>query len=203
VTYGWWKLLLIAIAGLFALSKGVYELTKLAAQRKRMRGGQKQLADNTLVTLTGTVRVAGEPLIAPLSGTPCVFHRSTVRVLPSHRGLTPDAVITRHAMIPFTLVTSEGDVVVDGDNAEVTFRPCPIIPRKIERELAFLREADIEVDPRRLGTDEIVITPGMKITVHGVARVEVVPEGETSFREAGRKVQLVAHDNHPITIALA
>src|SRR5262249_6027580 len=125
------------------------------------------------------------------------------RVLPPSGGIMPDAVITRHEMIQFALVTSQGDVLISGNDAEVTFRPSPIIPRKVEREVAFLRDADVEIHPRLIGADEIVITVGMKIAVHGVARFEIVPEGETAFREAGRKVRLAAHDNHPITISVA
>lgn len=202
--YVWWKLVLVGLAGLVALGKVLNDGAKRAAARDRMRGGQKELADNTAVTLTGTVKLVGEPLIAPLSGTPCVCHRSTVRVLATRSSQVSEGpVVTRHAMIPFTLVTGEGEVLVDGEHAEIAVRPAPIIPRKVDREIAFMREAGVEVGPRGLGSDEIVITPGMKIAVHGVARIEIVPEGETAFREAGRKVHLVAHGRHPITIDLA
>jgi hypothetical protein len=202
VTGAWLQLLVCGIAAVIAAAKLAHEVTVRAARRKRMRGGLKQIADHTAVTLIGTVRALGEPLIAPLSGTPCVFHRSTMRVLLS-RGWPGEAqTLTRHEMIPFTLVTADGDVLVNGDHAEVTFRAKPIIPRKLERELAFLREADVEADPRQLGADEIVITAGMTVEVHGMARIEIARDAETAYRDVQHKVELVAHDNHPITIAL-
>ncbi len=203
--YVWWKLAVVGFIALAGLAKVVSAVGQRDAARRRVQGGQREIADNTPVTLVGTVKLVGDPLIAPLSGTPCVYHRSTARVLPV-RGASasaqfahtrPEATLSQ--MVTFVLVTRDGEIRVDAEDAETTLRPGAIVPRKVEREMEFLRRAGFDQDPRNTGFDEVVITEGMKIAVHGIARIEMVP-GESTFRETARSVRLVGDAKHPLTI---
>ena len=204
MTYVWVKLSLVVIAGLVTLGKVAMEASTRSAQRRRMRSGQRELADNTAVTLIGTVKLVGEPLVAPLSGTPCVAYRSRARERSQggYMGAMQDTLEwTRQRMTAFVLVTKEREVIVDGEEATLTVRPAPIIPRKIEREVEFMREVAPDFSPRSVSFDEVVITPGTRIAVHGLAQYSVVP-GEAQFRDAPSEVRVVAHANHPLTIDL-
>src|ERR1700733_9199370 len=107
------ELVAVLVAAAAALvgagATGVGLLRARAAIRKRFQAGQSSLADNTVVTVTGTVRAIGDSLRAPLSGKPCVLHRSTARVLTSAGG----GVIAAHSrceMVRFELETHAGKV---------------------------------------------------------------------------------------------
>ena len=199
--YAGWKLAIAAVVGLFALVGAISTALERSATRRKMLSAQREIADNTAVTLIGTVKLLGEPMIAPLSGKPCVFHCSIARILAERQG-DERPIVVAQAMIPFVLVTREGDVIVEGSNADVPLRPGAIVPRKADREVEFLRANGHVVPARRIGSEEVLITPGMKIAVHGVARIEMTP-GEAQFRETARQVKLVAHPNHPITLDVA
>ena len=203
------KLALVAIGALVALAKGAQAVSVRAAARARMRGGQATLADQTVVTLSGTVRALGEPLIAPLSGTPCVMHRSVLRILGTALGQA-GGVVAEHVaveMVDFVLETTDGRVIVTGREAETTIRPGRIIPRELEREAAFLAARGVRAHARLVSCDEIVIEPGAKISVHGIARIEAdasaAGAGEQGFRDTPLTTRLVGDERHPLTIASA
>jgi hypothetical protein len=194
------KLAVVAVVALGALATAVAAGRRRSAIRARMRAAPKQIEDNAVVTLTGTVKVIGEPLVAPLSGTPCVAYRASAR---SFSGRTVDQQHVEIAMTPFLLVTSSGEILIDGDRCELPMRPGPIIPRKIEREQGFLNRNGITADAKSAGFDEVAIAPAMRVSVYGIARTEVSQgTGETSFREAPRLVRLSGDEAHPLTIDL-
>jgi hypothetical protein len=196
----------LAIGAIVAVVGGAVESIRRArvrsAARQRMAGAQAVLADNTVVTLTGTVRSNGKLLTAPLSGTPCVLHRSTIRMFQGKRRRRMlVAERTRCEMVPFELETRGGKVIVVGDRADVTIRPGPIIPRQLDRDRAFMRGLGLDGDIRSAGFDEVVIEPGMTVAVYGVARFEATPDvGESGFRDEVRTVRLAGDDQHPLTI---
>lgn len=204
---------LLAILVLVVMTRGVAkaltQATRRAAARRRMRGAPSALADHTVATLRGVVHALDEPLVAPLSGTPCVLHRSTVRVFGKGRSPAgPRPVVgetTRCEMVRFELATRDGRVIVDGTEADVTIRPRPIIPRKLEREQAFLHTIGYDGHAGDAGFDEVVIEPGMLVAVHGVVRVEITPAatGDVGFRDAPKQVRLVGDEQHPLTIGPA
>jgi hypothetical protein len=51
-----------------------------AQARKRLRSAPRELADGSVVTLTGVVRAKGETMTAPLSGRQAVAFASTARI---------------------------------------------------------------------------------------------------------------------------
>jgi hypothetical protein len=193
------------VATLAAAVRALVNANAAIRLRRQIRAAPQQIADLSIVTLTGTVRLEGEPLIAPLSGRPCVFHRSTVRTYrPGARRNSRilDGEHTRVELVPFVLVTREGDALVDGDHAEVPGAGRAIIPRKIALERKFLAEYAPDKNARGSGFEEVVIVPGTTISVHGVARVEVEP-AEAGYRETATRVRLVAGSGQPLTIVPA
>ena len=98
------------------------------------------------------------------------------------------------------LETKDGLVNVEATEIEIEFPPEPLIPRKIEREQAYLDAGGRgNVSARSAGFDEVVITAGMKVSVHGAVRFEAAP-GEATYRETGTKIVIAAPPGHPLTI---
>ncbi|MGE5185635.1 MAG: hypothetical protein ACM31C_26420 [Acidobacteriota bacterium] len=198
----------LAIASIKPISRTVGEARDRARARRRMREGEDAVSDLALVTVTGTVRVLGEPLVAPLSGTPCVAHRSRARTFKHDspvfaRKLVAEEV--REAAIAFALATGDGELIVDGEHVELAIKPTPVEVRSADREIAFMRDVGLTKDYANTSFDEIVITAGMTITVHGIAQVEptAAGAGETDFREAPSRTRITGDDAHPLTISEA
>jgi hypothetical protein len=191
--------IVLALAGALAT---VPAALRRAHERRRRLAISDRPDDHALVTLRGTVRLLGAPLVAPLSGRRCVAYRAVARTfapaIAGHR--TVDAEKIEIAMTPFVLVTKHGAVVVDGNTCELPVHSSPIIPRKLHLEQQFLEGTGMSDEVSTAGFDEIVVKPGMKIAVHGVVREEVVPTGgETGFREAPKQRRLTGE---PVVIDL-
>lgn len=174
-----------------------------ARGRARMARGATTLADGELVTLRGTVRALEQTLVAPLSGTVCVLHRSAARIVDGFGPISQSGgEIARVDMVDFVLETRDGEVIVTGRTAEVTIRPGRVVPRQMEREAAFLAAHGVLAHAKQMSCDEVVIEPGAKIVVHGVARVVTTPGdgGERGYRDVATKTRLVGDEAHPLTI---
>jgi hypothetical protein len=201
-----WHIQLIVMgfmASAWALRVGRRELRAArarAAARERLRAGATQIADRTVVTVTGTVRASAPDALleAPLSGRRVVYHRSVVRMR------LHDLTLVAAEMVPFELETAEGIVRIEGDAADVILPPLPVIPRDLERVRRFLAANNESTEhAAAAGIDEIAIEPGARIAVQGLARVEVDPAGagERGYREdAPTRVTLEPHPAHPLTI---
>lgn len=205
---------IIIFASLFVAAAGAIGNAlwgpRARARRRLDAGARTTIADREIVTLTGTVRAIGELLESPLTGTPCVIYEAVGRVyrtLPGHNKRALDAEVSEQKLIPFTLETAEGPVHVEADHAEIELPRLPCIPRRIERERAFLREHGQSAEEIRIaGFDELRISPGDKIRVQGMAIVEQDPNGagERGYRaDAPQRIRLVAHADHPLTIGRA
>ena len=170
-----------------------------ARARKRLRDAPRELTDGAVVTLTGVVRAKGEMLTAPLSGREAVAFSSTARIYAGegyYRHLADS--FHQQQMVDFVLETKDAIVEIESAAAELEYAPEPLIPRKIEREQAFLRAAGSNVHARSASFDEVVIAPGMKISIQGVVRIEIA--GAESYRETGKRIVLAGHPAHPLTI---
>ena len=170
-----------------------------AQARKRLRNASRELTDGAVVTLTGVVHAKGDTMTAPLSGRQAIAFSSTARVYEGagrHRKLVEQ--YHQQETSDFVLETKDGRVEIEAGGAEIAYAPEPLIPRQLEREQAFLAKAGSDARARDGGFDEVVIEPGMKISVHGVVRIEVA--GGESYREAGKRIVLSGHPAHPLTI---
>lgn len=171
-----------------------------AVARRRLKHGVAALVEGELVTVTGTVRSIREPLIAPLSGKPCAAYESHIR---HGFGLHNDPVdIFERKLVPFELETRHGLVLVDGTDAEIALTSTPIIPRKLEREVAFLAKHEHKLTWRREARpEEISIELGCEVSVQGIVIVDLSPSaGERGFRDAPSQMRIIAHASHPLTI---
>jgi hypothetical protein len=179
-----------------------------ARARRRLAEGRAQIADRSIVTLRGRVKPPASPLIAPLSGRTCVAYEAVARyVAPVEEQVfmlqRPD--IAERAMIAFDLELGGEVVRVEGDRAELSLTPAAVIPRKLEREEAFVAKFGHPVAESRCRTSlETVVEPGSLVTVHGMALVEMDPGAavERGYRDAPTRVRIVAHTDHPLTIGV-
>jgi hypothetical protein len=177
-----------------------------AQARRRLRAGSAAIADRSIVTVTGTVRPPAKPLIAPLSGKSCVTYEALGRLYEGKgRQREPYATLDARAMIPFELDVDGQIITIDGTAAELEMRPGVIIPRKLDLEIAFVIAGGY---PRKYvphgDFEEAAIEAGDKISVQGMAIVETDVTVEQGYRGDGaRKVRIVAHEDHPLTIGEA
>jgi hypothetical protein len=208
MTYLTIKLIIFAVAAIGVGIRQAKSARKRAAIRAKMLAAPQTFDDNALVTLSGTAKLIGEPLVAPLSGKPCIAFSATARTFRDTRRRRMvreiEDEITEVKMTSFILVTKDGDVIVDGDLCEMPIRSTPIIPRRLDLERDFLARVDLSGDVLTAGFDEVTIPNGAKILVHGVARRELADAGgETHFREAPTKIRMTSDGAHLITIDFA
>jgi hypothetical protein len=208
MTYLAIKLLIFAVAAIGVGIRQVQHARQRAAIRAKMLAAPQTFEDNALVTLTGTAKLIGDPLIAPLSGKPCIAFRASGRTFQTsrtHRKLREiKQEVSEIRMTTFVLVTKDDEILVDGEVCDLPIRSTPIIPRKLERERDFMLRAELLGAPQDAGFDEVVIPDGAKVMVHGVARKELATGGsETHFREAPTKIRMTSDGAHLITIDFA
>lgn len=182
-----WIALLVTGVALLGLAGGlVIAYRRPPAPVPTPDSRHEPLVDRAIVTITGTVTILGEPLITPLSARRCVMYETYANLYETKEGEKRALVaqLAKRAMIPFGLETALGLIVVDGTEADLELVPTPVFPRRIERELAFLREHDRGEDVVESTTfEEISVDPDSLISVRGMARVEGEPP----------KIRLVAH----------
>jgi hypothetical protein len=174
-----------------------------AVERALMRRGSSELADATLVSLTGTVSPIGAPLVAPVSGKPCVAFVARARVFAGHRH-TGTRFIGEHVdrnAIPFELVTGTTSVVVDPTVCRLLAPMSPSIPRSLEREQAWLAGVELAHLGER-SCEEACIEPGARIVVRGIAQGELddAATGELGFRESPTRFRIIGDRHRPVLI---
>jgi len=198
-----WALLFVGISG-FTAAIHQAVLGPRAKARKRMRAAARELVDGAVVTLTGKVVAKAQVIEAPLSGREGVAFSARARIYTEVRGgrlggRSLANEITEALMVEFELATDEGPVVVSDSELVIEFPPDPIIPRKIDREQRFLFAHAPEIHAANAGFDEVLIQPGMKVSVHGAVHIEAAP-AESGYRETGKRVVISAPPGHPLTI---
>ena len=200
------KLIIMLFIGVGSAIGGVHAafFGPRAQTRKRMRGASRELVEGAVVTLTGTVRAKGALVTGPLSGREGVAFLASARIFGAGGSYTRARPVVdqmqRQETREFVLETKDGPIEVEPGDALIEYAPEPLIPRKIDREQAFLLAAGSNVHAKDAGFDEVVIQPGMKISVHGAVHFEVAP-GDGGYRETGRRVILSAAPDHPVTIS--
>lgn len=204
------KGLALIVVGVVGLVGAVSRSRRRAVLRAKIAAAPSEFEDNAIVTFAGIVKAVGDPLIAPLSGKPCVAYRAVARayslrssgavMVARSFGRQLEQKVVDVEMILFVLATESGDVIVEGETCELLLPMLPLIPRKLELEQSFLDRAGIDVHARYAGFDECRVEVGAKIKVHGVSRSELAAAGETGFREAPTQIRISGDAAHPLTI---
>jgi hypothetical protein len=196
-----WIVLIVLVGGLAVGVLGTLRLVHWRPVRPELANDDdSQIKDGTVVTVTGRVRLVGEPLITPLSARRCVMYEAYANLYEWNDGdgegdkdkKTLMAQLARSAMVPFELETSIGIIAIDGTDADVELVPVPVFPRRPEREALFLREHDR--DERLIENakfEEVSVDPDSLVSVTGLA----VVEGPT-------KIRITADGDRPIIIGV-
>lgn len=92
-------------------------------------------------------------------------------------------------------------MTIDGDRAERAELPRPLIPRKLHLEQNFVARHEQRAElARDSGLEEVVIAVGDRVRVQCQAIVETDIAREQLYRDQARKIRIVAHPDHPLTI---
>lgn len=108
-------------------------------------------------------------------------------------------------MVPFELDTEAGVVLVDGTEADLEIKPTAVVPRDSERERAFVVAHGRGAEVAPVATfREFVLVPGMRVAVHGIAKLEIADRGERGYRDAPpTRARIVASWSYRLAIGKA
>jgi len=196
----------VMVIGVWRTAKVLNKLVRgpQVRARRRLVGGSSAIEDHAVVTLTGRARAPAAALIAPLSGRSCVAYHIQAEIYEGtvgSRTRTQLVTIIEQRITPFELIVDGTTVLVDGETADVAARPVPIVPRKIELERDFVARHGHAMElARHSGFEEAILVAGDRIRVHGVALVDLDGPGERGYRDGPRRIRIVAHAGHPLTI---
>jgi hypothetical protein len=205
--------ILAAVAGASRVHAHYYGAAALA--RRRLHAGMPVGGEHDAVTLTGTVRVNGPPLRAPLSARPCALYAASAVLRNTRKGLASlladddfvnPFVLRKTEMGPFVLATPQGEVLVVGEEPTLAFDPPA--PRSWPEQATFaflghwsLSDEDCDnVEELR----ELIVQAGDRISVHGVLTKEALVDGAPSgYRATEQQLCLRGVPNHPLIIGPA
>jgi hypothetical protein len=184
----------IAVVTIVAGSAAIAAGRKLLERRRARRAlREKPVLDATSpdgseVRVTGTVRITGEVLEAPLSGRRCVVFRARVY---RHNGITGRARVPYEQlrMVPFAIERDDGTrVTVEGEHVLLDLDPIKKLRPDDARRSQLGFSVGLSVRDMRGATfEEIVVEEGARIAIGGLMMkdlAEAPPSGERAFREA-------------------
>lgn len=155
-----------------------------ASVRKRLRSAPSKIEHGTLVTVIGRIVETGELVEAPLTGRRGVLVAASAELPELDRD--GPLIYRSFAMKPFDLDTvTAGIVRIDATMADIGIRPAAPKPRSTEREEAFMVSHGRGVTAAHVATfREVVLAPGMRIAVHGIALIEEDEQAERGYRDS-------------------
>jgi hypothetical protein len=186
----------------FMLTVGVFgPVAYRASVRKRLRSAPSKVEHGALVTVIGRIVETDELIEAPLTGRRGVLVAASAE-LPEF-GPDGPLIYRSLAMKPFDLDTvTAGIVRIDATMADIGIRPAAPKPRSAEREEAFMISHGRGATAARVATfREVVLAPGMRIAVHGIALIEEDEHAERGYRDsAPQRTRIVPPEGAPIAI---
>lgn len=185
----------IVVGGMFA------PMAHRASVRKRLRSAPSKIEHGALVTVIGRIVDTSDLVEASLSGRRGVLAVASAE-MPEMEANGP-VIYRRLAMAPFDLDTvNAGLVRIDATTADIAIRPTAPKPRSTEREQAFMLAHGRGANAARVATfREVVLVPGMRIAVHGIAQIEEDPHAERGYRDlVPRRTRIVPPKNARIAI---
>jgi hypothetical protein len=168
--------------------------------------------DGTSVRVTGTVRVREATIVAPLSGVECVAARAR-----AISGVRVAGVGSREwfAIVSFVLERDgEPPVIVDGMHARLDLplerlgRAKRDSPERARREQLLL-QLGVHAFGWGAKFEEVVVTPGMRVSVAGMMMLAPSdappsPDRELGFREPPpATIRIVGSATYPLIIGVA
>ncbi len=162
------------------------------------------LAEGEPVVLTGTTRLVGEQVIAPLTGEPCIAHRSRARVF-TRLDHTGDLLgnVESFDIAPFVLDAPNGSVLVIDRPARIELEPALLAFLDRNRCAHFLARRGLAAYVASSFFEHAVVRAGDTITMFGVITREPAPALETSFRELPVRTRLTGYGKHPLALRVS
>ena len=197
------------VGGVMAGSALIGALRKVLERRRARKELRSRPAlgtetdEGTVVRVTGIVRVAERTLTSPLAGAECVMYRS--RVL-TDGGFVRRAFKPREtfAMVPFMLErVGEPAVAVEGTTALLDLSgklPKPRGSDDYARRAKFLAIHGLADQGGVF--EEVVITPGMRISIAGLMMKDLrEPDPDALYRDGPLVApRIVGDSTHPLVI---
>ena len=152
-----------------------------------------------LVTLTGKIAAAGDPISTLLTGRSCIGYLVRAEVWQSRKMPHLVAQLREAKVAPFTLQLGDGAVSVDGGvDLAVTLKTKRVTPRDPEAPRALLAAHKLERFADSSDFEEALVQNGDVISVSGV----LVREHEVAgYRGLPiERLRLVAGPRYPVTI---
>lgn len=198
----------LGVSGVAAAGVAVRNSIRRRRLDKQLGRGRDNFVDGEHTTVIGKVRSTGKSLTAPFSGHACVAYQARVALTSPKHGvmsllLDESPNIEHGEVIPFALDTAHGIVLVDATQAVLRFDTRPVIPRRVERESAFLRKLGIATTMRDVTCQEVYVSLDQRVAVHGVLSLEVAPAETAGYRDSVVRAHLRADKDHAVTIGAA
>jgi hypothetical protein len=194
-------LTLYVVAIVIAVVAAVVAPFKLRATLKgRLRSGSRLLAPGATVTVVGTIRETNDLVESPISAKRGVLVHTQAEL--PEMGPDGPVIMKTQLMVPFELDTADGPILVDGTIADVVMKPTSVSPRSLERESAFVVAHGRSAEIAKVATfRELVLAPGARVSVHGVAVIDELAREERGYRDpVPTRTRIVAPAKYPITI---
>ncbi len=209
-----WLVMIGTAAGSAALGGARKLLERRSARRELARHPPlgTQTPDGTVVRVTGVVRVRDTLIVAPLSGVECVAARARVT---SGNWQTRRALKPREwfAIVSFVLErAAEPPILVEGVHAKLDLAPERLerakrgSPELARREQLMLQLGDRQALATRADFEEVVVRPGMRVSIAGLMMLALPDAPPASGNELGFRDQapstlrLVGNATHPLVI---
>ena len=159
------------------------------------------LAEGERVELTGIATPIDDPLVAPLTGEPCIAHLSRARVyhrldfLGNHLGDVESLDVA-----PFLLATPSGTVRVVDRPTVVSLDLAFLGWVEPMRAARFLAPQGLERFVMSSFFEHALVRPGEQVTVTGVVTREADAVLETGFRELPMQTRLTGYGRNPLML---
>jgi len=189
------------IAVVIGIAAAIVAPFKLRATLKgRLRSGTRELAHGAKVTVVGTIRETQDLVDSPISTKRGVLIHAQADL--PEMGPDGPVVMKTQRMVPFEIDTMHGVILVDGIEADVVMKPTATAKRSLELERTFVMSHGRGEEVAKVATfRELVLAPGARITVHGVAMIDDQVNAERGYRDAApTRTRIVAPERYPITI---
>lgn len=161
------------------------------------------MEDGEQVSIAGVVRALAAPILAPLSGQPCVVHVTHARVWSrlDFAGQLVQELLVLDA-VEFALVTNFGELVIDARHGTVEAPRHHFTPPDHRGRLhAFLAPRGLAHLAGSTFADHRIIAPGAHVGVRGIAlRERALSDGEHGYRDESERFKLVGYPRRPLEI---